>query len=415
MNVLFLLLFAVNFSASILFGLNLVLQKQINGIELKRQYLLMKIVLLFYIVPAIIIGIFVLFGKINMRLISLSTEDFDLAIAYQSELGIINFERFLLLDRLSVVWLFSAVGLICFRYGINIWRLNHLMLNSVLVRDTNVTKLMSKCCQETEIHQDIPVYMSELVNSPILLGIVKPRILLNFGNYSEEELKLILKHELIHYKKHDILFRLLADGAQCLNWFNPVIYFFEMSFDDYGELACDEIVLTGADMDERTTYSHLILNLAKTKHTKIFFASMFCDTEKIMKRRLRYIMKRTTNNKRGWLTGLLISLYLVCFPIVTYAASMGTLTFHKRLVTEPLNETQLSKAEIKDFKIERIENFDIDNAKIIDGEITRGANTISEDIKKGETFAFKTINLSVGDTVTFTLAADNKVFCRRTC
>ena len=109
MNVLFLLLFAVNFSASILFGLSLVLQKQINGIELKRQYLLMKIVLLFYIVPAIIIGIYVLFGKINMRLISLSTEDFDLAIAYQSELGIINFEIFLLLDKLSVVWIIFSL------------------------------------------------------------------------------------------------------------------------------------------------------------------------------------------------------------------------------------------------------------------------------------------------------------------
>lgn len=404
MNLIFLIVITVNISASFLFGFSLLIQKIYKDDQVKTQYLVMKVVLLFFLIPMLAFSFYTVLKGNDIRLIRISTDDFELAAIYPSEFGVLNFEKIFLLNHLTTGWLLIAILQLFLCYGASGHYMKKLMAHAVPLQEESVLEQLSECCRELGIKQQISFYFSADIDSPMLLGILRPCIFLDSSEYTEREIRFIIKHELLHLKHHDILFRIFAKAAQCMNWFNPVIYYFEIMFYDYGELVCDESVLLQADTDERKRYAHLILNLAIKKKKSMFGASMFCDTEKIMKRRLLHIMKGDWDKKRGLIVGMLACTYLVCFPAVTYAAGIGVLAVQRELVMEPIKEMRTIQTDLPEFRSERIKTFELSDAKISEIEIMRGSNTISVDIGKGEIYVFKTASLSSGDEVSFTLS-----------
>jgi len=103
------------------------------------------------------------------------------------------------------------------------------------------------------------IKMSKAVKSPMIFGIVKSTIYLPADECDEEELAVILKHELIHYKRHDLLYKELAALAKMLHWFNPLVWKMEKEIDAACELSCDEAVIRNMNLSERKFYSKTIL------------------------------------------------------------------------------------------------------------------------------------------------------------
>ena len=96
---------------------------------------------------------------------------------------------------------------------------------------------VSKCCERVNISaanevsellkiKKMPeVVTCEKIISPMLIGFIKPIVILPKTDYSDDEIKVILKHELTHYKRHDLWYKLLLICANGMHWFNPIIYF----------------------------------------------------------------------------------------------------------------------------------------------------------------------------------------------
>lgn len=78
-------------------------------------------------------------------------------------------------------------------------------------------------------------------------GIWSPVIVLPEG-YSDEALRLILLHELVHIKKGDVFFQFLSLICQKLYWFNIFVYFMKMAADKSMEFSCDEIISEEMDL-----------------------------------------------------------------------------------------------------------------------------------------------------------------------
>ena len=64
------------------------------------------------------------------------------------------------------------------------------------------------------------VYQSEAVESPFVMGILKPRIYLPFA-MGEGELPHVLAHERAHIRRGDHLWKLLGYLLLTVHWFNP--------------------------------------------------------------------------------------------------------------------------------------------------------------------------------------------------
>ena len=105
------------------------------------------------------------------------------------------------------------------------------------------------------------VYLADHIDSPFVMGLVRPKIYLP-STLSESEQSYILLHELHHIRRFDHIWKLLGFLALCVHWFNPLVWVsFVLAAKDM-EMSCDEAVLKKMGRDIRADYSASLLSLA---------------------------------------------------------------------------------------------------------------------------------------------------------
>lgn len=91
----------------------------------------------------------------------------------------------------------------------------------------------------------------EAISTPAVTGLLRPRLLLPHERYDVQELRYILRHELCHLKRRDMLLKLVLLAANAMHWFNPVVYLMLRQADEDIELACDSAATDGLELPER--------------------------------------------------------------------------------------------------------------------------------------------------------------------
>ncbi len=134
------------------------------------------------------------------------------------------------------------------------------------------------------------------VKSPMLIGFFRPRILLPRSDYGKNEIAMILKHELTHYKRGDLWAKLLFTAANALHWFNPAVYAMRRCANRDMEYSCDELVVKNSDREFREAYSLTILHCA-ARGAGTEFSTYFSEDKKNLKRRFKNILSE--KKKRG--------------------------------------------------------------------------------------------------------------------
>lgn len=128
--------------------------------------------------------------------------------------------------------------------------------------------------QYAEIHRRLgvqkimPLYESAVIESPMLIGLFNPCIYLPSGFLKEmvgkeNDIILILHHELVHFKRRDLWYKWLFQAALCVHWFNPLLYVFQHKFNIDCELACDETMLKLLSEEGRRAYGNVLLDVAQ--------------------------------------------------------------------------------------------------------------------------------------------------------
>ena len=106
------------------------------------------------------------------------------------------------------------------------------------------------------------VWQSENVQSPFIIGLLKPKIYIPYG-LEGAALDYVLAHERAHIKRGDHIIRTLAYLVLCLHWFNPLVWLaFWLAGRDM-ELSCDEKVL--GSMGGKVEYSETLLSFASPR------------------------------------------------------------------------------------------------------------------------------------------------------
>lgn len=107
----------------------------------------------------------------------------------------------------------------------------------------------------------IAVRETPVAVSPMLLGLLKPSLLLpaHLRGFAPEQQRLIVEHELTHWRRRDPLWLATALLLQALLWFNPVLRRLAMRLSWAQELACDRQVLAGRTQRQRQLYAAALL------------------------------------------------------------------------------------------------------------------------------------------------------------
>lgn len=154
----------------------------------------------------------------------------------------------------------------------------------------------------------------DFISTPILMGFGHPVILLPERDFDEDELRLIFAHELMHYKRRDLLVKLLSVIAVSIYWFNPLVYWICNAIQTEGEVCCDEDVLQGANLDDRRFYGEVIIGIIARKPSVLtMFSTCFYAGKVNIKRRLGFIMD--TKQKKNRLA--IATMTLTCMLILS--------------------------------------------------------------------------------------------------
>ena len=105
------------------------------------------------------------------------------------------------------------------------------------------------------------IYIADHIDSPFVMGLIFPKIYLP-SYLSRSERRYIVAHERHHIKRCDHIIKLLAFGALCIHWFNPLVWVAFVQAGKDMEMSCDEAVIKRLGPQIRADYSASLLRLA---------------------------------------------------------------------------------------------------------------------------------------------------------
>ena len=102
------------------------------------------------------------------------------------------------------------------------------------------------------------IYQSENVDSPFVLGIIKPKIYLPF-QMDGKNLEHVIAHEESHIRRKDHWWKPFGFVLLALHWFNPLMWLGYILLCRDIELACDEKVIKEMDNENRADYTQALV------------------------------------------------------------------------------------------------------------------------------------------------------------
>ena len=109
---------------------------------------------------------------------------------------------------------------------------------------------------------DRRIFESPLVESPFVMGILRPAIYIP-TELGEDEALYLIEHERTHIRRGDLIFKLFAVVAVAAHWFNPLVWISFILFCRDMEMGCDEIVLAKLGTGIRKDYSLSLVAMAR--------------------------------------------------------------------------------------------------------------------------------------------------------
>ncbi|SHH85673.1 M56 family metallopeptidase [Clostridium intestinale] len=178
--------------------------------------------------------------------------------------------------------------------------------NMASVTDKRIEGILNEERKALSITKDIKVEVVNGLSSPALIGLFRATIILPKQDFSNKELSLIFRHELIHFKRKDNITKLLMILGTAIYWFNPLIYLFRKFFNEQCELSCDEKVIHDSKTEDIKEYSMLLVKSARYKNTlKLSIMSSQLTNKKvnITKRRVENMLN-LRSKKKGIVAGV---------------------------------------------------------------------------------------------------------------
>ena len=142
---------------------------------------------------------------------------------------------------------------------------------------------------------------SKWVDAPVLLGYLKPIILLPVGmisGLSPDQVETVLLHELAHIRRHDFAINFIQSVIEVIFFFNPMVWIISSQIRTDREQCCDDLVV---NIKNPLTYAQALHHLAEAQTLGTALSLGVAGTENKLLQRIKRIMKTSERKeeKRG--------------------------------------------------------------------------------------------------------------------
>ncbi len=185
--------------------------------------------------------------------------------------------------------IFTAVPVIsCLQYKYKIAR------GGEIIKAGEAYEIFLRMKSRLKIKRNVLLIRYSKAASPMVIGFIKPALVLPCDEFSTEDLQFIIRHELIHLKRGDVYIKLLCVLANAVHWFNPIVWIMRREASIDMELSCDEGVIKGKSFDVKRAYTETLLSSLSRQSSKgSLLTTQFYGGKKTMKKRFTNILAHT--------------------------------------------------------------------------------------------------------------------------
>ena len=210
-------------------------------------------------------------------------------------------------------------------------------------------------------------------------GIHKP-VIICAKDTNSREAELLVRHEMIHIKRMDVLWRILMEFVTFLHWWNVFAWKLRPRLENIGECVCDDTVVQGRSDEEADEYKLLLIDEMEKEEMRKLSARWkagFNTNAKLISERMDNLMRKKKWNR---LAAGVLAVTLIMANSMTVFAYRDTVheTVTKEVSQEEINKTL--KNESVEFEWEETESMAAQDAELaIEVEMLYDKQFIDED------------------------------------
>lgn len=157
--------------------------------------------------------------------------------------------------------------------------------------------------------------------TPYVEGLPTPKIVLPVVDYTPDQLRVILIHEMTHYKQKDLSLKLFTYVLLIFHYFNPFAWILIAKIRKWSEFACDyraSVYVGGIK-----PYFNTILNIMIPNPLTSGLTSHMAVSQHELRERVEKLVRINKMKKRTGLSAILvICAAFMCSSVTTYAATV---------------------------------------------------------------------------------------------
>lgn len=157
--------------------------------------------------------------------------------------------------------------------------------------------------------------------SPFLAGLRQPVIVMPDRKFTDQELRCVVGHEVLHYRNHDIFWKIFTEALCTIFWWNPVFLFMKKRLFHMIEIKNDRKLTEAMTVKEKSEYLDCLLGIVKDSCGNSFTGTVgFSKTDKkILRQRVELIVSPGKISKGCQVvTGIVVAVLLFLSTAVVF-------------------------------------------------------------------------------------------------
>ena len=222
-------------------------------------------------------------------------------------------------DIIVSIW-FVSICFKCIQLMSGLHGVYRLKKRNIIEVGTHWNKRMNELAAKINITKPVMLLQSSLAKVPMVIGHLKPVILVPIGILNalpQNEVEAILLHELAHIKRCDFLINLLQQFAEIFFFFNPAVLWILSLIKNERENCCDDIAI--AVTRDKKIFIHALVTFQEY-NAGMPYATTFPGSRNHLLNRVKRIItnnNKTLNNMEKLI--LASGIIITCLATVTFS------------------------------------------------------------------------------------------------
>jgi beta-lactamase regulating signal transducer with metallopeptidase domain len=222
------------------------------------------------------------------------------------------------LNTIVLFWLIGASVLLLRLAGSWIY-VQQLKAEGIRLTEARIQDMFRRIAHRLHIRSTVHLFESVRVSTPVVIGFIKPVVLLPVGlatGLTTKQIEAIIAHELAHVKRCDYLINLLQSLVEVVYFFHPALWWVSSRVRIEREHCCDDIAI--AVCGDKLAFARALAEVETFRQSPAL-AMAFASKKGMMLQRVKRVLGVSEKPQRRMSPNALVLLVLMVFGVSVYA------------------------------------------------------------------------------------------------